>query len=158
MVEQLPGGNIVSFLVIGILAIFFVTTSDSASLVNSQLSQKGNPEPNPLVTAFWALCMAGITTVILLFGGQNALQGLQNLVVVTALPFAVILMLMAAALLKLLRNDPLSIRKHYEDVALEKAVRHGVTEYGDSFALAVEPTDAEDDHATGEYLDASDDD
>ena len=67
------------------LAIFFITSADSASLVNSQLSQKGNPAPNRLITAFWALCMAGIAMVILLFGGQNALQGLQNLIVVSAL-------------------------------------------------------------------------
>ncbi len=38
--------------------------------------------------AIFAICMAGIAVVILLFGGRNALQGLQNLVVITALPFA----------------------------------------------------------------------
>lgn len=155
VVEKMPGGGVVSFLVIGILAIFFVTTSDSASLVNSQLSQKGNPEPNRLVTAFWAVCMAGIGTVILLFGGQNALQGLQNLVVVTALPFGLILVLMAVALVKLLRNDPLAIRTMYQEVAIEKAVKHGVSEFGDNFALAVEPLDETDERATGAEFDST---
>src|SRR5690606_5511569 len=87
-----------SAVVIVMLAIFFITSADSASLVNSQPSQTGNPAPNRLITAFWALCMAGIAVVILLFGGQNALQGLQNLIVVSALPFAVVLVLMAVAL------------------------------------------------------------
>lgn len=152
VVEKLPGGGAVSVLVVAILAIFFVTTSDSASLVNSQLAQKGNPEPNRVVTAFFALLMAGIATVILLFGGENALKGLQNLIVVTALPFAVVLVLMAAALLKLLRNDPQAIRESYQEWAIQKAVKHGVAEYGDNFALAVEPAD--DDRATGAEFDS----
>ncbi|WP_420176157.1 BCCT family transporter [Luteococcus sp. OSA5] len=153
--EQLPGGGIVSALVIVMLGVFFVTTSDSASLVNSQLSQRGNPEPNKLVTAFFALCMAGIAVVILLFGGQNALQGLQNLIVVSALPFAVVLVLMSIALVKLLRNDPQAIREHYQDVAIQKAVKHGVSEYGDNFALAVEPTMPTDERATGGDFDST---
>ncbi|MEL4505509.1 BCCT family transporter [Luteococcus sp. H138] len=155
VVEKLPGGGIVSALVIVMLGIFFVTTSDSASLVNSQLAQKGNPEPNKLITAFFALCMAGIAVVILLFGGQNALQGLQNLVVVTALPFAVVLVLMAVALVKMLRNDPQAIREHYQEQAIQKAVKHGVTEYGDNFALVVEPIDESDERATGGDFDST---
>ena len=38
------------------LIVFFITTADSASMVNSQLTQRGNPA----VTNFWVICMAGI--------------------------------------------------------------------------------------------------
>ena len=155
VVEQLPGGALVSALVIVVLAIFFITTADSASLVNSQLSQRGNPEPNRLVTAFWVLCMSGIAVVILLFGGENALNGLQNLVVVTALPFAFILVLMAAALVKELRNDPMAIRDHFQEVAIENAVKQGVSEYGDHFALSIEPTAPDSEYATGGEFDST---
>ena len=155
VVEQLPGGAVISALVIVVLAIFFITTADSASLVNSQLSQGGNPEPNRLVTAFWVLCMSGIAVVILLFGGENALNGLQNLVVVTALPFAFILVLMAVALVKELRHDPMAIRDHFQEVAIENAVKHGVAEYGDHFALAIEPTAPDSEYATGAEFDST---
>jgi len=155
VVDQLPGAGIISAVVIVMLAIFFITSADSASLVNSQLSQKGNPAPNRLVTAFWALCMAGIAVVILLFGGQNALQGLQNLIVVSALPFAVVLVLMAIALVKELRNDPMTIREHYQEAAVENAVKAGVAEYGDHFALAIEPTAPDSEYATGGEFDSS---
>src|SRR5699024_8785134 len=155
VVEQLPGGAVISALVIVVLAIFFITTADSASLVNSQLSQRGNPEPNRLVTAFWVLCMSGIAVVILLFGGENALNGLQNLVVVTALPFAFILVLMAVALVKELRHDPMAIRDHFQEVAIENAVKHGVAEYGDHFALAIEPTAPDSEYATGAEFDST---
>ncbi|MEE1618335.1 BCCT family transporter [Brachybacterium sp. J153] len=155
VVDQLPGAGIISAIVIVMLAIFFITSADSASLVNSQLSQKGNPTPNRLVTAFWALCMAGIAVVILLFGGQNALQGLQNLIVITALPFAVVLVLMAVALVKELRHDPMAIRDHYQEAAIENAVKHGVAEYGDHFALAIEPTAPDSEYATGGEFDST---
>lgn len=89
VLDQLPGAHIMAPIVIVMLAVFFITTSDSASLVNSQLSQGGKPEPNKLITAFWAVCMAGIAVVMLLVGGEDALTGLQNLITVTALPFSV---------------------------------------------------------------------
>nr|WP_239478997.1 MULTISPECIES: BCCT family transporter [unclassified Rothia (in: high G+C Gram-positive bacteria)] len=155
VLEQLPGAQFVAPLVIFMLAIFFITTSDSASLVNSQLSQKGNPNPNKLVTTFWALCMAGIAVVILLTGNQNALQGLQNLITITALPFSVILILMCVALVKELRNDPLSIRRDYARTAVEKAVVHGVSEHGDNFKIAIEPTDPTSEYATGADFDST---
>ena len=153
---QLPGAHIVAPIVIVMLAIFFITTADSASLVNSQLSQGGNPRPRRTITAFWALCMAGIAVVMLLTGGQNALQGLQNLITVTALPFAVIIVLMCVALVKELRNDPMAIREQYETWALEKAVRRGVARHGDDFALVVEPTAPGSEEATGAGFDSHD--
>lgn len=155
VLDLLPGAEIVAPIVIGILAIFFITTADSASIVNSQLSQGGNPNPNRLVTAFWAICMAGIAVVMLLTGGDSSLQGLQNLITVTALPFAAIITLMCIALIKELRNDPLTIRDQYERWALEKAVRRGVAEEGDNFALAIVPTREGSEYATGADFDSS---
>ncbi|ATG53160.1 choline transporter [Brachybacterium vulturis] len=155
VIDQLPGSVVISAIVIIMLGIFFITSADSASLVNSQLSQKGNPSPRRLITAFWVLCMAGIAVVILQFGGENALKGLQNLIVVTALPFAVILILMVVALVKELRNDPMIIRDHYQEVAIENAVKVGVAEYGDHFALSVEPTSTDSEFATGAEFDST---
>ncbi|MGK7224003.1 BCCT family transporter [Kocuria flava] len=155
VLDMLPGAQLVAPLVIVVLGIFFVTTADSASLVNSQLSQGGRPDPRRRVTAFWAVCMAGIAVVMLLTGGASALQGLQNLIVVTALPFSVIIVLMCFALYKELRNDPQAIRHRFERSAVEKAVRYGVTEHGDNFALAVTPTEATSEYATGHGFDST---
>ncbi|MDN6386115.1 MAG: BCCT family transporter [Corynebacterium sp.] len=149
VLDHLPGAGIVAPVVIVMLAVFFITTADSASLVNSQLSQRGNPDPKKWVTVFWALCMAGIAVVILLAGGEDALQGLQNFITVTALPFAVVLVLMAVALVRELRTDPFTIRDDFQEQALSNAVVHGVREHGDNFAIAVEQTDADSDYATG---------
>ncbi|PKF67718.1 choline transporter [Corynebacterium mastitidis] len=154
VLDHLPGAQVVAPIVIVMLAVFFITTADSASLVNSQLSQQGNPQPRRRVTAFWALCMAGIAVVILLAGGDNALKGLQNLITITALPFAVILVGMVVALLRELRHDPAVIRQDYQHRAVANAVVHGVREYGDNFALAVEPSGAGE-YATGADFDSA---
>ncbi|GAB3752793.1 BCCT family transporter [Zhihengliuella somnathii] len=122
------------------LAIFFITSADSASLVMGTLSQRGNPTPDKKVTVFWGLAMMGIAVVMLLIGGNEALSGLQNLIIVSALPFAVILLLMIVAFYKDLRTDPAVIRTQYAQVALENAVKTGIDEHGDDFALSVEKT------------------
>jgi choline/carnitine/betaine transport len=155
VLDYLPGAWIVAPVVIVMLAVFFITTADSASLVNSQLSQRGNPFPRKGVTVFWALCMAGIAVVILLAGGEDALQGLQNFITVTALPFAVILVLMCIALVRELRSDPFTIRSTFEEDALANAVVHGVRDHGDNFALTVEETEPRSDYSTGGHFNST---
>ncbi|MDY5839666.1 MAG: BCCT family transporter [Corynebacterium camporealensis] len=155
VLEQLPGAGILAPMVIGILMVFFVTTADSASIVNSQLTQKGNPYPRPGVTIFWVLCMAGIAVVILLAGGENALQGLQNLITITALPFAVIIVLMCISLVRELHHDPATIRHDFGEQALENAVLQGVREHGDDWAITVEGTDVTSQYAVGADFDST---
>lgn len=155
VLDYLPGAEFVAPVVMVMLAIFFITTADSASLVNSQLSQKGNPEPRRLITAFWAVAMAGIAVVMLLMGGSNALQGLQNLITITALPFSVVLVLMAVALFKEMRTDPMIIRRSFEKAAVSNAIVHGIADYGDNFELAVTPTAPDSERAAGAAFDST---
>lgn len=138
VLHALPLGSITPFIAMFCLAVFFVTSADSASLVMGTLSQRGNPDPDKKVTVFWGLAMMGIAVVMLLIGGNEALSGLQNLIIVSALPFAVILLMMIAAFFKDLQTDPAVIRTEYAQTALENAVRSGIDEHGDDFALTVE--------------------
>lgn len=155
VLEYLPGAAVIAPVVMVMLAVFFITSSDSASLVNSQLSQKGNPEPNRWITGFWAVLMAGIAVVILLMGGKTALSGLQNLVTISALPFSAIMVLMCFALVKELRNDPMMIRAHYEQTAIANAVRYGIEEHGDNFELSIEAVDPQSDRGVGNDFDST---
>ena len=158
VLSYLPGAGVIAPLIMVVLAIFFITTADSASLVNSQLSQGGAPNPNKWVTAFWALCMAGIAVVMLLTGGENSLQGLQNLITVTALPFAVIFVFMTIALVKELRSDPASIRHSHRREALDGAVQRGIRDFGDRWMLSVEEAaEPDESYAAGEEFDSTDD-
>ncbi len=136
--DQLPLAQVTPFIVIAVLAIFFVTSSDSASVVMATMSSRGNPDPNKLVVVFWGLCMMGIAVVMLLTGGETVLTALQNLTILIALPFSVILLLMVVAFLKDLSTDPEAIRRDYARIAISNAVRRGIEEHGDDFELSVQ--------------------
>ncbi|HKJ12270.1 MAG TPA: BCCT family transporter, partial [Ornithinimicrobium sp.] len=119
------------------LAIFFVTSADSGSLVMGMLSQRGKAEPDTPVVIFWGACLAGIAIVMLLIGGNQALSGLQNLVIVSAVPFAFVLFFMLFAFAKDLRTDPMMIRQRFGEHALDEAVQSGVRSHGDEFGIEV---------------------
>ncbi len=137
MLDALPASGITSIVVMVMLAVFFITSADSGSLVMGMLSQRGKAVPDTPVIIFWGLCLTGISIVMLLVGGENALDGLQNLVIVSALPFALVLFMMLFAFAKDLKTDPMMIRHRYSEHALDEAVQAGVRDHGDEFAISV---------------------
>lgn len=137
MLEALPASGITSIVVMVMLSVFFITSADSGSLVMGMLSQRGKAVPDTPVIIFWGLCLAGIAIVMLLIGGDQALDGLQNLVIVSALPFVLVLFMMLFAFAKDLQTDPMMIRHRYSEHALDEAVHEGVREHGDEFGISV---------------------
>ena len=135
--DQLPLNTLTPFILIAVLAIFFITSADSASVVMGTMSSKGDPAPNKLVVVFWGLCMMGIAVVMLLAGGETTLTALQNLTILIALPFSIVLILMTVAFLRDLTTDPAAIRRTYATAAVRSAVVRGLEEHGDDFELAV---------------------
>ena len=106
------------------------------------MSSKGDPAPNKIIVIFWGLCMMGIAVVMLLTGGEDVLTGLQNLTILSALPFCIVLLVMMVAFIKDLRSDPMFIRRKYARTAVENAVLRGIEEHGDNFELSIEHADA----------------
>ena len=141
LIGELPFSGIVSALVIVILAIFFITSADSASVVMGTMASKGDPEPNKLIVVFFGVLMMGIAVVMLLTGGEDALSGLQSLTILTAMPFAVIIIALLISFVKDLSTDPQAIRTTFAKTAVRNAVKRGLEEYGDDFELSVERTD-----------------
>lgn len=82
------------------------------------------------MTIFWGIAMMGIAVVMLLIGGGDALSGLQNMIIVTAIPFAAILVALMISFAKDLRSDPLVIRRAYATWALRDAVKRASTATG----------------------------
>ncbi|MGB3827509.1 MAG: BCCT family transporter [Ornithinimicrobium sp.] len=137
MLDALPASGVTSVVVMIMLAVFFITSADSGSLVMGMLSQRGKAVPDTPVIIFWGVMLAGIAIVMLLIGGDRALDGLQNLVIVSALPFALVLFMMLFAFAKDLKTDPMMIRHHYSEQALDEAVQAGVRTHGDEFGIEV---------------------
>lgn len=153
--DALPLSNITPYILVGILAVFFITTADSASVVMGTMSSKGDPDSNKKVSVFWGVCMMGVAVVMLLAGGEDALSGLQSLTVLIALPFSVVMLGLLFSFVQDLRTDPHSIRDRYGDTALQYAVWHGLEDYGDDFELVVQRARKGD--GAGENFDSADD-
>jgi choline/glycine/proline betaine transport protein len=81
---------------------FFVTSSDSGSLVIDMLASGGNPDPPRAQRVFWAVLEGAVAAVLLLAGG---LAALQTAAITTGLPFAAVLVIMCFSLLKALRRE-----------------------------------------------------
>ena len=141
MLDNLPNMGWLSVVSIGVLAIFFITSADSASVVMGMLTSRGDQEPRRWIVVFWGLVMSGIAVVMLLLGDATALQGLQQLVIVTAVPFAFIMLLAIVAWFRDLRTDPYTLRHKYAQTVMSNAVVDGVDRYGDDFALQVVETE-----------------
>ncbi|WP_235559936.1 BCCT family transporter [Microbacterium sp. Leaf159] len=158
VLENLPFPLITSIVLILLIAIFFVTGADSASLVMGTLSQQGRPEPSRWVAVVWGVLVGVIAAVLLVTGEEGSgLRSLQNVTIIAALPFAVIMAFMMVAFMKDLRRDPLILRDRYARMAVRHSVMAGLEEYGDDFALVpVEYDHSEDDLAWIDEADVDD--
>ncbi|WP_350270461.1 BCCT family transporter [Brevibacterium sp. CBA3109] len=135
LLGNLPFGAVTPVLAMISIIIFFVTSADSASIVMGSMSQRGKPEPTAWVTIVWGLLL-GLTAVsLLLAGGQDALSGLQSIMVVSALPFAFVVMGIMVAWAKDLKTDPYMLRRKYARAAIAQGVRLGIADYGDDFVF-----------------------
>jgi choline-glycine betaine transporter len=136
--EAYPLATISSVVVMVLVGIFFVSGADAASIVMGSLSERGTIHPSRPTVIFWGVATGAVAAVMLLVGGEDALSGLQTITVIAALPFVVIMIGLAVALVKDLAQDPMVVRRKYAIEAVEAAVITGVTEHGDDFVLSVE--------------------
>jgi choline/carnitine/betaine transport len=116
-----------------LVAIFFITGADSASIIMASLSSNGSSDPKRGLVIFWGLLTGAVAAVMLLAGGDEpseALSGLQRITIVAALPFVLVMLLLCFALVKDLRRDPMSLRRRLADSVVERAIRAGVDQHG----------------------------
>ncbi|RUR33703.1 BCCT family transporter [Vreelandella nanhaiensis] len=105
MLQQLPLSQITSFIGIVLVVVFFVTSSDSGSLVIDSITAGGKVDAPKPQRVFWAIIEGAIAIALLLGGGLTALQ---TMAVSTGLPFTVILLVACYAIIKGLMSEPRS--------------------------------------------------
>ncbi|MBW8091133.1 BCCT family transporter [Streptomyces hygroscopicus subsp. hygroscopicus] len=141
VLDQYPVAGVMSVLVMILVGIFFVSGADAASIVMGTLSQKGAFEPTRFVVVFWGVVTGAVAAVMLLIGGGggDALTGLQNLTILVAAPFTLVMVGLCWALLKDLRRDPLIVRGEKGEEAVEMAVIAGHERYDGEFEIRIGP-------------------
>lgn len=131
LLESLPLYSLLSGLSMVLVAIYFVTGADSASLVLGSLSSHGSLAPKKPLVVFWGATIGAVAAVLLLSGG---LQGLKNATIIVALPFVIVMLLLCVALMKELVQDPAShpLRHQLRHKGFRDAIRKLVGEEVDS--------------------------
>lgn len=103
MLEALPLAQISSFIAIVLVVVFFVTSSDSGSLVIDVISAGGKVDAPTPQRVFWCV-FEGLVAIALILGG--GLVALQAMAVSTGLPFAVVLLVATVSVVKGLASEP----------------------------------------------------
>jgi BCCT family betaine/carnitine transporter len=103
MLGQLPLTEISSFIGIVLVIVFFVTSSDSGSLVIDTITAGGKVNAPVPQRAFWAI-LEGVVAIALLLGG--GLAALQAMAVSTGLPFTIVLLVGCISIVKGLMSEP----------------------------------------------------
>lgn len=107
LLYSLPGGTIAAIVAMILLATFFITSADSAATVMGSMSQQGVLVANKWVTAAWGVLTAAIGLTLLVSGGNDALSNLQNVTIIAASPFLVVIIGLMVSLYRGLSDDPL---------------------------------------------------
>ncbi|MGB3171789.1 MAG: BCCT family transporter [Rhodococcus sp. (in: high G+C Gram-positive bacteria)] len=105
LLDGLPLATITSVLAILVVVFFFVTSSDSGSLVIDILASGGNLETPKITRIYWTTLEGAAAAVLLLVGGSGSLTALQTASIATAVPFSIIMVLACVSLLKAFRYD-----------------------------------------------------
>lgn len=102
LLENLPFTNITIGIAILSGMIYFVTSSDSGSLVIDILTSGGDPDPPVWQRVFWAVTEGAVASILLVTGGLKALRAAS---LTTALPFSIVIIVMSYNLVQALRAD-----------------------------------------------------
>jgi len=106
MLEALPLSQITSFVAIVLVVVFFVTSSDSGSLVIDVISAGGKVDAPLPQRVFWCT-FEGLVAITLILGG--GLVALQAMAVSTGFPFTIVLLMSAVAVVKGLASEPRAV-------------------------------------------------
>jgi len=100
--ESLPMTKVLSVVVISLICVFFVTSSDSGSLVIDMLASDGSENPTKAQKTYWALLEGAVAIVLVLSGGLATIQSVSLNI---AIPFCVVMLFMIWSLVRALKEE-----------------------------------------------------
>ncbi|WP_373017345.1 choline BCCT transporter BetT [Thiomicrorhabdus sp.] len=100
--NQFPYGEVLSFIAIVMVVIFFVTSADSGAMVVNMLCSNGRDDTPLWQRMYWVVGVGLIAVILLLAGGLGALQ---TMTIASAMPFSIVLLMSTYGLIKALRVD-----------------------------------------------------
>jgi choline/glycine/proline betaine transport protein len=105
-IDMLPvPGEVIAFtggVAILLIAVYFITSADSGTLVITTIMANGNPEPPRFQRVLWGLGGGALTAVLLIAGGVKALQ---DAVITAGFPFSLVMIAMVVGILRALGHE-----------------------------------------------------
>ncbi|MGY3482063.1 BCCT family transporter [Staphylococcus cohnii] len=98
--NEVPLGFVLSIVTLLLIATFFITSADSATFVLGMQTTFGSLNPSAMIKVVWGIAQALIAFILLFSGGDNGLNALQNMAIMTALPFSIIVLCMMVSFYK----------------------------------------------------------
>ena len=137
LMEFYPFTQAATLLIIVMIVLWFVTSSDSASFVIDMLTSGGDANPPKIQRLFWAGTEGVIAAVLLAAGGLGALQAAS---IVSGFPFAVVILIMLYSLLRGLSRDRLILYRNQQWFITEESAEHNsANEFRDEDLLTGPP-------------------
>ncbi len=102
--NQFPLAAVMSLLAIILVALFFISGADAASVVMGMLSSRGVLDPRGLIVIIWGVLTGAAAAICLLAGG---LEGLQTAAIISAAPFVLVMIGLCWSIFKELRSEAL---------------------------------------------------
>lgn len=112
LLEQYPLASLTSVVAMFLVAIFFVSGADAASVVMGMLSSYGTQNPRPGLVVLWGVLAGASASVLLVMGG---LGGLQTASIIAAAPFLAVMVGLCISLWKGLMDD-IEVHGHFEEI------------------------------------------
>ncbi|WP_457972336.1 BCCT family transporter [Arthrobacter sp. D1-17] len=135
LLGSLPGGAVLTVGAILLIAIFFITSADSGSLVMGMISTGGDVEPKNWLRIFWALAAAAVAIALLL---SNGLQAIQTAAILTAVPFSVVIVLMCVSTAKAFHREHAILMRAQRRLARDEMATYVTEQVQDSMQDSVQ--------------------
>jgi choline/glycine/proline betaine transport protein len=105
MLNLLPLATVTALVAIISIAIFFITSSDSGSLVDDIHASGGSVHPHTATRVFWGVVEGLVAAVLLSLGGETGLEALQQASIATGVPLAILLLAACWALVRAFKEE-----------------------------------------------------
>ncbi len=109
--SQYPLAGVVSGCALVIIVIFFITSIDSAALVNDMFATGEEDKTPTWYRVFWAVMIGAVCTALLLISPDTGIASLQEVVIIVAFPFFLMQFVMMYSLLKGMSDDAAATRR-----------------------------------------------
>lgn len=137
LIEYYPFAKPITLMIVVMIMLWFVTSSDSASLVIDMLTAGGDTNPPRIQRLFWATTQGVIAAILLAAGGLSALQAAA---IIAGLPFALVIFVIMYALLRgLSRDRSILYRAQQYFITEESADHNSANEFVDEHLLKGPP-------------------